>query len=113
MSTLGPLRDLLEHRTDLSLTLDEVQQYQRMFDEANWTSPATGLEKRRHILFHLAILVGKLARIEERADHRVETTDSFNDAVADLLVFAAQLASVADVSLQDLYLDRLTGLVIA
>ncbi len=90
-----------------SMTLDEVQALQQHVDELIWTGPQEKVAKRRHILLHLMILAAKLARFEERRDHDVELQDPIEECGADLLVYAAQLAELADASLADLYERRL------
>ncbi len=94
------------HRVQ-SLTLDEVQALQTLIDEATWTGPNGPREKTCHVMLHLAILLGKLARQEERRDHGAETADATDDVIGDLVVYAAQLSELQGVSLALSYRNRI------
>jgi len=90
--------------------LAEIQRFQQVFDDVNWTSSLEPLAKRRHIGFHLTIAAGKLARIEERQDHGVEADGVVLDVAADLLVYALQIASLSGEGLGALYRRRISAL---
>lgn len=97
-----------------SMTLDEVMAMQRDFDLDYFTGAVDDAGKRRHVTFHVGILVGKLLRIEERADHGPIPEDVASvlveEVIPDLLVFASQLATIAEVRLDDVYRSRLQQL---
>jgi hypothetical protein len=93
-----------------SLALNEIQALQRRVDQEIWKGPQEGALKRRHLLFHLIALIGKLARGEEQRDHGAQRPEQERleaDAIADLLVFAIQLAEVNGQPLATLYRQRL------
>ena len=99
---------------DASMTLEELAAAQKAFDERHFTGADTPDAKRRHICFHVGILAGKLSRVEESADHGPLTDEARSliaaEAIPDLLVYAAQLAALSGVRLDDAYRDRLAGL---
>jgi hypothetical protein len=86
--------------------LSRVQDMQRRVDAIAWTSATDHDAKRRHVLFHLAIAAGKVARVEERADHGDRDDSVLDDVAADLLIYATQLASIRGADLGDLYRRR-------
>ena len=97
-----------------SMTLEQVMATQQEFDVDYFTGAIDDAGKRRHVTFHVGILVGKLLRIEERADHGPIPEDVSSvlveEVIPDLLVFASQLAAIAGVSLDDVYRNRLQQL---
>lgn len=97
----------MEHEGS-NVTLSSVVDMQRVFDAKNFVGGASAEAKRRHILFHVGILLGKLARAEERADHGQEDfTIVVEEVVPDLVVYAAQLCDIFGVDLEHAYRDRL------
>jgi hypothetical protein len=93
------------------MTLSSVVEAQRVFDATNFVGATSPEAKRRHIVFHLGVLLGKVARAEERADHGQEDfTVVVDEVVPDLLVYAAQLCDIFDVDLGRAYQKRLASL---
>lgn len=90
-----------------------LQEYQRRVDEVTWdvTAPDAHI---RHIGFHLTIAAAKMARVEERRDHGVIDDAILDDVVADLMIYALQLANLRERDIVDLYQQRtqsnLTGM---
>lgn len=92
-------------------TLEEIVDIQGGFDTLYWTAPHDKMGKRRHIVFHIAELLGKIAKIEERADHKEVTLGlEANEIIADLLVYAAQLSDIYGVNPTEAYRSRLSKL---
>ena len=102
---------MAQNRHDGSdLTLSSVVEIQRAFDAVNFVGGASPEAKRRHIVFHLGVLLGKLARAEERADHgQEEFTVVVDEVIPDLLVYAAQLCDIFGVDLGHAYQERLAS----
>jgi len=90
-------------------SLSQIQRLQRDVDSVCWTTSGEGRAKTRHIGFHLTIAAGKIARIEERADHGVIDESVLDDVAADLFVYALQLADLRAVELWELYHRRVTS----
>lgn len=89
-------------------TLGELVDIQRLFDSSNFTGAACSDDKRRHVFFHLCVLLGKAARAEERLDHGERDFSAVaREVVPDLLVYAAQLSDVFEIDLAEAYFSRL------
>lgn len=99
---------------EASMTLEDVMAAQQAFDVTYFTGAVDADNKRRHITFHVGILAGKLLRIEERVDHDALTDELrsvlVEEVIPDLLVYASQLATLAGVSLDEAYRNRLHDL---
>ena len=99
---------------EASMTLEDVMATQQEFDINYFTGAVDANDKRRHITFHVGILAGKLLRIEERVDHGALTDELqsmlVDEVIPDLLVYASQLATLAGVSLDETYRNRLHDL---
>lgn len=94
--------------TGPEISLSQLREVQTAFDVDNFSGADTPEGKRRHVFLHLGKLLGKFATIEEQADHgNFDTTTLKTDIIPDLLVYAAQLAELEDVTLQDAYQERL------
>lgn len=99
-------------RSSESLSLEDLRRSQHQFDVQYFSGAdnENAYAKRRHISFHLGILVGKLLRVEELADHGIEDSSVVsNEVIPDLLVYAAQLANLSDTDLDEAYNRRLYG----
>ncbi len=94
-----------------SLTLREVQDGQRQYDEVFWQHQGPpNLIKIRHILLHLMETTGRVATWVEAAEHggSEPATDILaNKVTPDLLFHAAQLANVLNVDLGAVYVTRI------
>jgi len=94
-----------------ALSLHSLQELQRNFDALEFTGADAEdfSAKRRHIAFHLGILVGKVMRVEELTDHGHSAGDILiREVIPDLLVYASQLANLTGEDLEELYLARLS-----
>ena len=93
------------------LTLRDLTSVQQKFDSSHFTGASDDAGKRRHIILHLGILGGKLFRIEERLDHGALDRSCrdvlIDEVIPDLLVYAAQLATLEGVDLETAYKKRL------
>jgi hypothetical protein len=95
---------------DLLSNLNDLRAYQAEFDIEHFSGTPLDdpVGMRRHIMFHLAILLGKLARTEEREDHGISDLDVLrSEVIPDLLIYAAQFANLYDVDLLDASRNRL------
>ena len=94
--------------SEREISLSGLRDVQAAFDVDNFSGADTPEGKRRHVFLHLGKLLGKAAGVEEQADHgNLDTTILKTDVIPDLLVFAAQLAELEDVDLQEVFVDRL------
>lgn len=95
------------------MTLRDLTLTQQKFGSTHFTGAVDAVGKRRQVVLHLGILGGKLFRIEERLDHGVPDDGGYDilidEVISDLLVFAAQLATLEGVDLEDVYRRRLNG----
>lgn len=91
------------------MNIRDAQDMQRGFDAHHWAVNGDKEAKLRHIALHLAVLLGKIGRHCERAEHQLQPPgDVLTDEVApDLLIYALQIANLFDASLEDLYNSRL------
>jgi hypothetical protein len=86
-----------------------LMETQADFDREHFTIQGTVEQKRRHICLHVMKLAGKVATAEERADHGDGDFQMvIDEVIPDLLVFAAQLSTIFDVDLPQLYEERLS-----
>lgn len=93
------------------MTLSDLVQMQREFDRSYFVGATASEAKRRHIVFHLGILLGKLSRAEERADHgEGDFTIVTEEVIPDLLVYAAQLSDIFGITLESAYKRRLSSI---
>lgn len=86
-----------------------LQELQRAVDARCWSTSESDRAKLRHISFHLTIAAGKMARIEERADHGEIDEAVLDDVAADLLSYALQIATIRDRELGSLYAGRIAA----
>ena len=94
--------------------LRALQKAQIQYDSEMWDISRPKLANIRHIQLHLAITVGKLARLIEPQDHRSHRGEPVEDfhqedllpIVADLLIHAAQIASLGSLDLGDVLASR-------
>jgi len=94
--------------------LRTVQAIQVEYDSAMWDIADPLLDNVRHIHLHLAVTLGKLARVLEPRDHAAHAgqdptpwnVDELSPIVADLVIHAAQLATAVGVDLGDAFTAR-------
>jgi hypothetical protein len=93
------------------MDLQELQKIQADYDTHYWEVDQSDMEKIRHITLHVGKLMGKLASYCEVAEHGKELpTDQIqNEVIPDLMVYAAQLANIFDLKLENQYTARLEG----
>lgn len=100
---------------DLAEGLRALQALQRRYDDEMWDIEEPSFEKLRHIHIHLSSTVGKLARIIEPMDHAyhrgesadtAETGQALRPVLADLVMHAAQVATLLDADLAGMLIDR-------
>ena len=93
------------------MELMEVQRVQAEYDSDYWEINQSPTEKIRHITLHVGKLMGKLATYSEVAEHGKELpTDQIQqEVIPDLMVYAAQLANIFNLKLEDQYRARLEG----
>lgn len=99
--------------------LDAAQALQERYDEAGWQLGDSSHQKIRHLCLHLAKTVGMFAAMSEQFDHRAgggsppsdeevaERLKAMSGRVADLASFAAQISTLADTGLGELFIGRL------
>jgi hypothetical protein len=99
--------------------LDAAQALQASYDEVGWQIGGSSHEKLRHLSLHLAKTVGLIAALSEQLDHSAsdgspptdgevaEKLKAMSGRVADLTCFAAQISTLADASLGELFISRL------
>ena len=109
------MEELQSLASDLKVGLAAMQILQKRYDADMWDIEDPSYTKIRHIQIHLAITVGKLARLIEPADHKfyheedVPVAEILTEAepiLADLLMHCAQLANLGDTSLSSMFLAR-------
>lgn len=93
------------------MDLAEVQTMQAEHDAHYWEVDQTNFAKIRHITLHIGKLIGKLANYVEPGEHGKElpTEQIQNEVIPDLMVYAAQLANIFDLRLEDQYRARLAS----
>ena len=91
------------------MTLEELQQIHQDFENEFWDAPKDEPGYTRHVLEHLAKLMGKLGNIVEPREHGIEpSTDTIKrEVIPDLLYFSLGLAAVNDIDPEKAYLERL------
>lgn len=99
--------------------LDAAQALQASYDGVGWQIDDSRHEKLRHLSLHLAKTVGLIATLSEQFDHSAsngsppadrevaEKLNAISGQVADLACFAAQISTLADASLGELFIGRL------
>jgi hypothetical protein len=99
--------------------LTQAQRLQREYDEVGWRVDDSAADKYRHIMLHLARTLGLLAGVAEQHDHRLDAGDVVTDQqvaddieaeigrIADLVSYAAQVATIANKDLGAVFLQRL------
>lgn len=100
--------------------LDAAQALQNRYDEVAWQLGKSSHEKLRHLCLHLAKTVGMFAAVSEQFDHRTgdgspptdgevaEQLKAMSGRVADLASFAAQISTLADAALGEVFIGRLS-----
>lgn len=94
--------------------LTALQEAQQLYDSEMWDIADPKFANLRHIQIHLAITVGKLARLLEPQDHRLYHGDlptpldtaEVSAIVADLLIHAAQIANIQELDLGAILTQR-------
>jgi hypothetical protein len=98
--------------------LDAAQVLQERYDEVGWELGDSSHEKLRHLCLHLAKTVGIVAAVSEQFDHRAgdgtpptdgevaEELKLISGRAADLASFAAQIATLAEANLGELFIGR-------
>lgn len=87
----------------------DAQAFQKKFDESHFEINKD-FEKLRHIFLHLVKTTGKIATYCEVKEHgKVEPDPSplVNEAIADLLIHALQIANYYQVDLGEKYEERI------
>ncbi len=100
--------------SQVSSGLRALQSAQTRYDADMWDIGEPRLSNVRHIQIHLAITVGKLARLVEPRDHQAYHGEKVEDLpsgeiapiLADLLIHAAQLANIQGLDLGDVLAER-------
>ena len=100
--------------------LTALAKFQSKLDDATWQIDATLIAKFRHIVLHLAIVNGSLARICEKWEHEAEkdkgaandlthiNSELLQDIIADLLMHATQLSNLSKSNLYGALSQRVT-----
>lgn len=103
------LKEILERNPNLTLT--DLQELQRAYDERFVDSKFTGFDKVRHTYAHMGKLIGRLANYVEALEERREFSpeDIKNKVIPDLLVYSAWLAEEFGVNMEQTYLKRFIG----
>ncbi len=103
------LKEILERNPNL--TIANLQELQRTYDERFVDSKFIGFDKIRHTYAHMGKLMGRLAdyieALEEGKDFSPE--DIKNKVIPDLLVYSAWLAEEFGVNMEQAYLNRFAG----
>lgn len=101
--------------SDFSAGAEALSVLQRQYDEDMWEISDPPFTDFRHIQMHLAITVGKIARLIEPRDHRAyrgdipdmaEVADELEPILADLLIHSAQIANLCDRDLGSILRNR-------
>jgi len=89
--------------------LSDAQASQEAFDAEHWEVSDDSFSKTRHIMFHLAVLTGKVGRYCEQVEHgkRPDVEPLTQEVIPDLLIYALQLSNLVGISLEDAYRVRL------
>ena len=106
-----------EHDTPAAtiiLGLRALQDMQAIYDADMWEITDPKFANLRHIHLHLAIVVGKMARLLEPQDHRAYSgntvqeldPDEVRAIIADLLIHAAQIANIQSLDLGGALTER-------
>ncbi len=97
---------------DKPLTVQDLQKFQREYDERFVSDKFIGFEKIRHVYAHLGKLFGRLAEyVQMREDgHRDFSSEEIkNKVVPDLLVYSMWLAREVGADVEKAYLERIIG----
>lgn len=106
--------DLKSLAEDTKRGLSAIQAAQRVYDRDLWDIADPPFANLRHLQIHLAISVGKFARLLEPEDHkayngtaepRVEPAE-LGPIVADLVMHAAQISNVVGIDLFEVFCSR-------
>ncbi len=91
------------------MTIQELQNILVEFEKDYWLAPKEEDEHTRHIVLHLAKLLGKIGTISEKRDHGFEVDKGVlkTDVIPDLLYYALALSELYKVDIEKAFLDRL------
>ena len=89
----------------------ELQRLQAEYDRKYWEHNGSELEKIRHITLHVGKLLGKLSTFCEQREHGIDYDDTQlkREVTPDLQVYAAQLANLFGIDLEESYVNRQKG----
>lgn len=93
------------------MTLEEVQKDLAEYDKTYWLQEP-GFDTIRHVSHHLGKLIGKVSTYCEAVEDKREADASMidNEVIADLVMYAARIASDRGISLDEAYARRKQGL---
>ncbi len=91
------------------MTIEQILQMVQEHEDAYWHAAKDEPSYTRHILEHLAKLMGKMGNVVEPREHGLEpSTDVIEtQVIPDLLYYAAGLALAHGVDLERAFTDRL------
>ena len=91
------------------MTLEELQKNHEEFEKEFWVAPKGLDEQTRHIVLHLAKLIGKVGAVSEQYEHGFDPDKEVvkKEVIPDLLYYAFALSTLYDVDLEKSFLDRL------
>ena len=92
-----------------NLTVKDLQKILNDFEKEYWVAPKDEHGKTRHIVLHLAKLLGKIGGVSEKRDHGFEVDKDIikKEVIPDLLYYALSLSDIYDVDLEKVFLERL------
>ena len=92
-----------------NLSIKDLQQFQRIYDERFVDEKFEGFEKIRHTTLHVAKLLGKLANYcEKREEGEYYSSKQIEEEIIpDLLVYSLWLSKEFDVKPEEAYLKRM------
>ena len=91
------------------MQLSDLQKIHKEFESEHWDAAKDEEGYTRHILKHLAKLMGKLGNVVEPREHRLKpsTTVLKEQVIPDLLYYSLGLATKHNVDLEEAFLNRL------
>ncbi len=91
------------------MTLHDLQQERKVFDEKFWDKKENIDVWTRHVLLHIGKMVGKLSTYVEQREHKVTVSDEVirSEVIPDLLGYSLQLGNLFDVDVEKAYQGRL------
>ena len=91
------------------MTLHDLQQERKVFDEQFWQNKENIDVWTRHVLLHIGKMVGKLSNYVEQREHKVKVSDEVirAEVIPDLLGYSLQLGNLFDVNVEQAYQERL------